>query len=112
MSEIKEKMLERFLKYVSFDTKSDENSEVCPSTDKQKVLGAALVEEMQAMGIAVWFLWSGVAELIARILMSKVFLQIIGTDALFIAEPASWLGALLCVMLPYFYYEKTLLKTE
>ena len=42
---------ERFLRYVSFDTKSDENSEVCPSTDKQKVLGAALVEEMQAMGI-------------------------------------------------------------
>ena len=67
---------------------------------------------LQAMGIAVWFLWSGVAELIARILMSKVFLQIIGTDALFIAEPASWLGALLCVMLPYFYYEKTLLKPE
>ena len=41
---------ERFLRYVSFDTKSDENSEVCPSTDKQKVLGAALVEEMQALG--------------------------------------------------------------
>lgn len=42
----------RFLKYVSFDTQSDEFSETCPSTDKQKLLGAALVEEMQAMGIA------------------------------------------------------------
>jgi len=42
---------ERFLKYVSFDTKSDEFSETCPSTAKQKLLGAALVEEMQAMGI-------------------------------------------------------------
>ena len=44
-------VIERFLKYVSFDTQSDEFSETCPSTDKQKVLGAALVEEMKAMGI-------------------------------------------------------------
>ena len=43
---------ERFLKYVSFDTKSDEFSETCPSTEKQKLLGAALVAEMQEMGIA------------------------------------------------------------
>ncbi len=43
---------ERFLRYVSFDTMSDENSETCPSTAKQKLLGAALVEEMKAMGIA------------------------------------------------------------
>ena len=42
---------ERFLKYVSFDTKSDEFSETCPSTEKQKLLGAYLVEEMKAMGI-------------------------------------------------------------
>ena len=43
---------ERFLKYVSFDTKSDEYSETCPSTEKQKLLGAYLVEEMKEMGIA------------------------------------------------------------
>ena len=42
---------ERFLKYVSFDTQSDENSPTCPSTAKQKILGAAIVEEMKAMGI-------------------------------------------------------------
>ena len=42
---------ERFLKYVSFDTQSCEFSETCPSTDKQKLLGAALVEEMKEMGI-------------------------------------------------------------
>ena len=42
---------ERFLKYVSFDTMSDEFSETCPSTAKQKVLGAALVEEMKEIGI-------------------------------------------------------------
>ena len=44
-------VVERFLKYVSFDTQADEFSETCPSTDKQKALGAALVEEMKAMGI-------------------------------------------------------------
>ena len=43
---------ERFLRYVSFDTKSDEASSTCPSTAKQKLLGAAIVEEMKAMGIA------------------------------------------------------------
>ena len=42
---------ERFLRYVTFDTQSDEFSETCPSTDKQKVFGAALVEEMRAIGI-------------------------------------------------------------
>ena len=44
-------VIDRFLKYVSFDTASDEFSATCPSTDKQKVLGAAIVEEMKAMGI-------------------------------------------------------------
>jgi len=43
---------ERFLRYVSFDTMSDESSETCPSSAKQKLLGAALVEEMKEMGIA------------------------------------------------------------
>ena len=43
---------ERFLRYVSFDTQSDEASGTCPSTAKQKLLGAALVEEMKEMGIA------------------------------------------------------------
>jgi len=42
---------ERLLKYVSYETTSDEFSETCPSTEGQKVLGAALVEEMLAMGI-------------------------------------------------------------
>jgi len=44
-------VIDRFLNYVSFDTESDESSETCPSSAKQKVLGAALVEEMKAMGI-------------------------------------------------------------
>ncbi len=43
---------ERFLRYVSFDTQSDPESPTCPSTSKQRKLGAAIVEEMQAMGIS------------------------------------------------------------
>jgi len=43
---------ERFLKYVSFETTSDDASETCPSTPSQKVLGAAIVEEMKSIGIA------------------------------------------------------------
>ena len=61
---------------------------------------------LQAIGVAVWALASGVAEFIARVLMSQIVIHWIGTDALFVAEPASWLGAMLCVSLPYFYYQK------
>ena len=43
---------ERFLKYVSFDTESDGSSKTVPTTMKQKDLGAYLVEEMKALGIA------------------------------------------------------------
>ena len=46
-----ETVVERFLRYVSYETTSDEFSETCPSTPGQKVLGAALAEEMKAMGI-------------------------------------------------------------
>ena len=46
-----EPVSQRFLRYVSFDTQSDSSSETCPSTAKQKLLGAALVEEMKEMGI-------------------------------------------------------------
>jgi len=42
---------DRFLKYVSFDTQSDENSETFPSTEKQKVLLKYLAEEMTALGL-------------------------------------------------------------
>ena len=39
------------MKYVGFDTQSDENSITFPSTDKQLVLLRALKEEMEAMGM-------------------------------------------------------------
>jgi tripeptide aminopeptidase len=43
--------LERFLRYVTFDTRSDEHSSVFPSTPGQLVLLRALVEELRALGL-------------------------------------------------------------
>lgn len=47
-----DKMLERFLKYISIDTKSDEDNESCPSSQGQVELGKLLVEELKEMGIS------------------------------------------------------------
>lgn len=44
-------VVERFLKYVSFDTASMHDQDAIPSTDKQKLLAEALVGELKAMGI-------------------------------------------------------------
>lgn len=41
---------ERFLKYVKFDTQSLDDMEAVPSTEKQKKLAAALVEELKEIG--------------------------------------------------------------
>lgn len=43
---------ERFIKYVKYDTQSDYNSTLVPSTAKQKILSAELVKELLAMGVA------------------------------------------------------------
>ena len=45
-------VLDRFLKYISFDTGSDAASPTIPSTEKQKALGQFLVSEMLQMGIS------------------------------------------------------------
>ena len=42
---------ERLLRYVVIDTQSDPASPTCPSTEKQKQLGALLAGELRAMGI-------------------------------------------------------------
>lgn len=42
---------ERFLKYVSYPTTSDENNENCPSTEGQRVLAEVLCKELLDMGI-------------------------------------------------------------
>ena len=43
-------VIERFLKYVSFDTQSDENSGVTPSTPKQMVFAQYLKSELEQLG--------------------------------------------------------------
>lgn len=48
---MKKTILERFLKYISFDTKSDESSETCPSTKKQFELANYLKDEMIKLGL-------------------------------------------------------------
>ncbi|GAB4286731.1 MAG: peptidase T [Ignavibacteriaceae bacterium] len=43
--------VDRFLKYVKYDTQSDEESTTFPSTEKQKVLSKDLAEELKQMGL-------------------------------------------------------------
>lgn len=44
-------VVDRFLRYVSFDTQSSETSDTVPTTDKQKALGAALAQELSEIGL-------------------------------------------------------------
>ena len=44
-------IVERFLKYVSFDTQSAEDSETTPSTEKQWILARYLKEELESIGL-------------------------------------------------------------
>lgn len=45
-------IVDRFLKYVSFDTQSDPNSTTTPSTEKQFRLAEYLTEELKAIGMS------------------------------------------------------------
>ena len=44
-------VLERFLRYVKYDTQADENSSTYPSTSKQLVLLRDLAEELRSLGL-------------------------------------------------------------
>ena len=48
---MKTSALRRFLKYVTYDTRSDEHSSTCPSTPGQLVLQRELVSELKALGV-------------------------------------------------------------
>jgi len=45
-----QQLLDRFLRYVKVDTRSDEASESSPTTEKQKDLSRMLAEELKALG--------------------------------------------------------------
>ena len=48
---VNEQLKQRFLKYISFDTQSDDQSNTIPSTEKQKDLGRYLCEELKMLGV-------------------------------------------------------------
>jgi tripeptide aminopeptidase len=49
-SQHQKQLLDRFLRYVKVDTRSDENSTESPSTEKQKDLSRMLEEELKGLG--------------------------------------------------------------
>ena len=59
---------------------------------------------LQSIGIAYWSLISGGAEFCVRVGMAKLITPILGVDTLFYIEPLAWLGALVVVIPPYFWY--------
>ncbi|HPI74404.1 MAG TPA: peptidase T, partial [bacterium] len=52
MAAIEHTCVERFLRYVTFDTQSSEESSTFPSTEKQKLLGQELVQDLRSMGLS------------------------------------------------------------
>ena len=48
---MKEKITERFLNYVKFDTTADSNNSACPSTEGQRIFANYLVEELKKLGL-------------------------------------------------------------
>ena len=43
--------VQRFLRYIRYDTQSDEASETIPSTEKQRSLGALIAQELRELGL-------------------------------------------------------------
>ena len=48
---MKEKVLEKFLRYIAIDSQSDESNETCPSTAKQFDMANLLKKELEDMGL-------------------------------------------------------------
>ena len=48
---MREKVVQRFLKYVTFDTTANPNSSNCPSSEGQRVFANYLVEELKSLGL-------------------------------------------------------------
>ena len=51
MENLKERLIERFFRYVKIDTQSDVESASAPSTEKQKNFGRLLVQELKSLGL-------------------------------------------------------------
>lgn len=48
---MREKVVERFLKYVTFDTTANPKNSNCPSTEGQRIFANYLVEELKSLGL-------------------------------------------------------------
>jgi len=67
---------------------------------------------LQAIGVSIWTMYSGIAEFACRVIMAKVVINWMGPIALFISEPVAWTGATILLVLPYFYYKKKYLQEK
>ena len=66
---------------------------------------------LQSVGNSIWPMISGFAESLVRALMATLIVALVGTEAIFYAEPFSWIFALLFVLVPYYIFERKLLRT-
>ena len=64
---------------------------------------------LQSVGNSIWPMISGFAESLARALMGTAAVVLISTEAIFYAEPVSWLFALLFVIVPYYLVRRKVL---
>ena len=67
---------------------------------------------LQAIGNSSWSLVSGIAEALSRVVMAKLIFEAVGVKTLFYIEPIAWLMAWLFVLVPYYFYQKKLLKVK
>ena len=67
---------------------------------------------LQAIGNSSWSLISGIAEALSRVVMAKLFFDMVGVGIMFYIEPVAWLLAWLLVLFPYYYYQRRLLPIE
>ncbi len=65
---------------------------------------------LQAVGISVWSMISGFAEFVVRVGMGKFVILWCGVDTLYYIEPAAWIGALIFVIFPYYFYHNKQLR--
>ena len=64
---------------------------------------------LQSVGNSIWPMISGFAESLARALMGTAAVVLFSTEAIFYAEPVSWLFALLFVIVPYYLVRRKVL---
>ena len=64
---------------------------------------------LQSVWNSIWPMISGFAESLVRALMGTAAVALVSTEAIFYAEPAAWLFALLFVLVPYYLVRRKVL---